>query len=232
MERKSERRLESEDENQTGDGGAGTGREDGAIEMAHHCVTRSVCVNTETDRLKNTTPRQLGEELSCGERKREADESEDREQGRDKEPTTLHPSLSPSVSPTDTWAPSISNHSSPSPTIPASLSLSLSSSSSSSSSPVPSLTPPLPPSVELSSVLADTRLTLDLYYGGSAVLRILWGSIPGQLRGLQYLRLGSEDRAGLEGALDVLPHLTHLRSLAIRGTEPHTNVQCCYRDIV
>uniref|UniRef100_A0A673ZV66 Uncharacterized protein n=1 Tax=Salmo trutta TaxID=8032 RepID=A0A673ZV66_SALTR len=89
----------------------------------------------------------------------------------------------------------------------------------SSFSPVPSLTPPLPPSVELCAVLTDTRLTLDVYHGGTAVLQVLWVSVPGQLRGLQYLRLGSEDRGALEGALEVLPHLTQLRSLAIRGTE-------------
>ncbi|XP_070686732.1 p53-induced death domain-containing protein 1 [Pempheris klunzingeri] len=90
-------------------------------------------------------------------------------------------------------------------------------SSSSSSSAVVSLTPPLPPSVELPAVLTDTRLTLDVYQGGAAALPLLWGSIPGALRGLQYLRLGSEDKPGLDGALEVLPHLTELRSLAIRG---------------
>ncbi|XP_017261065.1 p53-induced death domain-containing protein 1 [Kryptolebias marmoratus] len=93
------------------------------------------------------------------------------------------------------------------------------SSSSSSSSPgsVLPLSPPLPPSVELSAVLTDTRLTLDMYHRGAAALPLLWGSVPDQLRGLQYLRLGSEDKPGLDGALDVLPHLTALRSLAIRG---------------
>ncbi|XP_034735257.1 p53-induced death domain-containing protein 1 isoform X2 [Etheostoma cragini] len=109
-----------------------------------------------------------------------------------------------SVSPTslsDTCGPSMSN---------------LSSYSSSSSS-VLSLTPPLPSSVELPDVLTDTRLTLDVYQGGAAALPLLWGSIPGQLRGIQYLRLGSEDKPGLDGALDVLPHLTELRSLAVRG---------------
>uniref|UniRef100_A0A3B4GC51 P53-induced death domain-containing protein 1-like n=1 Tax=Pundamilia nyererei TaxID=303518 RepID=A0A3B4GC51_9CICH len=111
----------------------------------------------------------------------------------------------------DTCAPSIS-------TLP---SCSYSSSrhtdfSSSSSSPL-SLSPPLPPSVELSAVLTDTRLTLDVYRGGAAALPLLWESIPGQLKGLQYLRLGSEEKVGLDGALDVLSHLTKLRSLAIRG---------------
>uniref|UniRef100_A0A3Q3INT7 P53-induced death domain protein 1 n=1 Tax=Monopterus albus TaxID=43700 RepID=A0A3Q3INT7_MONAL len=89
--------------------------------------------------------------------------------------------------------------------------------STSSSPSVLSLTPPLPPSVELSAVLTDTRLTLDVYQRGTAALPLLWASIPGQLGGLQYLRLGSEDKPGLDGALDVIPHLTELRSLAIRG---------------
>ncbi|KAL0968859.1 hypothetical protein UPYG_G00272810 [Umbra pygmaea] len=93
--------------------------------------------------------------------------------------------------------------------------LSLPSSSSSSSSPV--LSPPLPTTVELCAVLTDSRLTLDVYRGGATVLPLLWGSFPDQLRGLQYLRLGSEDRGALEEALEVLPQLTQLRSLAIRG---------------
>ncbi|KAM9816115.1 p53-induced death domain-containing protein 1-like isoform 1-T1 [Syngnathus typhle] len=94
---------------------------------------------------------------------------------------------------------------------------SISSLSSSSSSSMLFLTPPLPPSVELSAVLTDTRLTLDVYLGGAAALPLLWGSIPGHLRRLRYLRLGSEDKSALDGALSVLPHLTGLRSLAIRG---------------
>ncbi|XP_068168400.1 p53-induced death domain-containing protein 1 isoform X1 [Antennarius striatus] len=94
---------------------------------------------------------------------------------------------------------------------------SLSPSSSPSSSSVFSLTPPLPPSVELPAVLTDTRLTLDVYQGGAAALPLIWGSVPDQLIGIKYLRLGSEDEAGLDGALEVLPHLTELRSLAIRG---------------
>lgn len=91
-------------------------------------------------------------------------------------------------------------------------------SSSSTSSSGLSLSPPLPPSVELSAVLTDTRLILDVYQGGASALPLLWESIPGQLMGLQYLRLGSEDKVGLDGALHVLPHLTELRSLAFRGT--------------
>ncbi|XP_024137271.1 p53-induced death domain-containing protein 1 [Oryzias melastigma] len=93
----------------------------------------------------------------------------------------------------------------------------LSSSSASSHSSGVSLSPPLPPSVEVSAVLTDTRLTLDVYHGGAGALPLLWGSVPAELRGIQYLRLGSEDRSGLDGALNVLTNLTELRSLAIRG---------------
>lgn len=124
----------------------------------------------------------------------------------------------PSVSPSsfmDTCDPAISSLSSFS--FSSSHHNNFSSSSSSSSSSVFSLSPPLPPSVELSAVLTDTRLTLDVYQGGAAALPLLWGSIPDQLRGVQYLRLGSEDKPGLDGAVDVLHHLTGLRSLAIRG---------------
>lgn len=103
------------------------------------------------------------------------------------------------------------------PSVPKHLHPSLSSSSSSSSSGV-CLNPPLPPSVELASVLADTRLTLDVYKGGAAALLLLWASIPEQLMGVQYLTLGSDDREGLGDALDVVPRLTDLRTLAIRGT--------------
>lgn len=67
-------------------------------------------------------------------------------------------------------------------------------------------------------MLTDTRLTLDVYQGGAAALPLLWGAVPEQLLGIQYLRLGSEDKPGLNGALDVLPYLTDLRSLSIRGT--------------
>uniref|UniRef100_A0A3B5AGG5 P53-induced protein with a death domain-like n=1 Tax=Stegastes partitus TaxID=144197 RepID=A0A3B5AGG5_9TELE len=127
------------------------------------------------------------------------------------EPERDAPSVSPS-SLVDTCDPSISSLSSSSchPSI-------FSSSSSSSSASVLTLTPPLPPTVELSAVLTDTRLTLDVYQGGAAALPLIWRSVPDQLRGLQYLRLGSEDKPGLDGALDVLPHLKRLRSLAIRG---------------
>ncbi|XP_077568329.1 p53-induced death domain-containing protein 1 [Stigmatopora nigra] len=105
----------------------------------------------------------------------------------------------------DTCNPSISS--------PSSSNKSLSSSSTS----VLCLTPPLPPSLELSDVLTDTRLTLDVYQGGASALALLWSSIPEQLQRLRYLRLGSEDKHALDGALDVLHNLTELRSLAIRG---------------
>lgn len=128
----------------------------------------------------------------------------------------------PSVTPTslmDTCEPSVSSLSCSShPHFKLS-----SSSSSSSSSSVLSLTPPLPPSVELHAVLTDTRLTLDVYQGGASALPLIWGSIPEKLVAIQYLRLGSEDEDGLNGALTVLPHLRDLRSLAIRGT----NVLLC-----
>ncbi|XP_068460163.1 p53-induced death domain-containing protein 1 isoform X2 [Clinocottus analis] len=149
----------------------------------------------------------------CGELVYQDQETPERETG----PTVSQaerdaPSVSPSIL-VDTFGPSIS-----------SLSSSYFSthhhdsfSSSSSSPSVPSLTPPLPPSVELAALLTDTKLTLDVYKGGAAALPVLWGSIPGQLKGLLYLRLGSEDKPGLDDALDVLSHLTELRSLAIRG---------------
>lgn len=95
---------------------------------------------------------------------------------------------------------------------------SLSSSSSSSSSSGVCLSPPLPPSVELTSVLADTRLTLDVYKGGAAALPLLWASIPEQLMGVQYLTVGSEAKESLDDALDVIPNLTDLHTLTIRGT--------------
>uniref|UniRef100_A0AAV2L2B3 P53-induced death domain-containing protein 1 n=1 Tax=Knipowitschia caucasica TaxID=637954 RepID=A0AAV2L2B3_KNICA len=89
--------------------------------------------------------------------------------------------------------------------------------SSGSSSSGLSLSPPLPPSVDITDVMSETRLTLDVYRGGAAALPILWGYVPQQLRGLEYLRLGSEEKSGTEAALEVLPQLTQLRSLAIRG---------------
>ncbi|XP_026222055.1 p53-induced death domain-containing protein 1 isoform X2 [Anabas testudineus] len=133
------------------------------------------------------------------------------------EPERDAPSVSPS-SFMDTSAPSLPSTSSSSPFFSNHHKNVFSSSSSSSfSSSVLCLTPPLPPSVELSAVLTDTKLTLDVYQGGAGALMLLWGSIPGQLRGLHYLRLGSEDKPGLDDALNVLHNLTELRSLAIRG---------------
>lgn len=101
---------------------------------------------------------------------------------------------------TDTWAPSIL---------------------SSSSSSLPCLSPPLPPSVGLDGVLAEGRLVLDVYRGGGEVLPVFWEHVQEQMRGLQYLRLGSEDEGALESALSVLPQLKQLRSLAIRGHRFH-----------
>ncbi|KAL6474584.1 hypothetical protein MHYP_G00181450 [Metynnis hypsauchen] len=80
-----------------------------------------------------------------------------------------------------------------------------------------SLTPPLPPSVELGTLLVDGRLVLDVYQCGGTVMPALWDSVPERMRRLQYIRLGSEDEEALEGALRVLPQLTQLRSVAIRG---------------
>uniref|UniRef100_A0A672SDC1 P53-induced death domain-containing protein 1-like n=1 Tax=Sinocyclocheilus grahami TaxID=75366 RepID=A0A672SDC1_SINGR len=88
---------------------------------------------------------------------------------------------------------------------------------SSSSSSLPCLSPPLPPSVGLDGVLAEGRLVLDVYRGGGEVLPVFWECVQERMRGLQYLRLGSEDEGALEKALSVLPRLTQLRSLAIRG---------------
>ncbi|KAJ8332372.1 hypothetical protein SKAU_G00425450 [Synaphobranchus kaupii] len=75
---------------------------------------------------------------------------------------------------------------------------------------------------DVSVVLADTRLTLDVYLGGTAMLSMLYEQVPEQLRRVQFLRLGSEDCDSLQGALTILPLLTQLRSLAIRG--------CCLQD--
>lgn len=132
------------------------------------------------------------------------------------EPQSGAQSVSPSIF-MDTYGPSISSLSCSDSSTHPHPNLSSSPSSSSSSS-ILSLTPPLPPSVELPAVLTDSRLTLDVYQGGAAVLPLLWRSIPEQLMGVQYLRLGSEDKPGLDGALDVLHYLRDLRSLAVRGT--------------
>lgn len=94
-----------------------------------------------------------------------------------------------------------------------------STSSCSSSCSGPALPRPWLPTVELGAVLTDTRLTLDVYQGGAAGLPHLWRSVPEQLSGVRYLRLGSEDEESLSQALGVLHRLPHLRSLAIRGND-------------
>ncbi|KAJ8251992.1 hypothetical protein COCON_G00213040 [Conger conger] len=63
----------------------------------------------------------------------------------------------------------------------------------------------------------DARLTLDVYRDGAAALPALWAAAPGRLGRVRYLRLGSEDLQGLQEALTILPLLTQLHSLAIRG---------------
>lgn len=106
-------------------------------------------------------------------------------------------------------SPSCSSSSSPCPS-PSAL---LSTLSLSSSSPQPSLAPPL----KLDAVLVNDRLVLDVYQRGGAAMPVLWESAPERMKRVQYVRLGSEDEGALEGSLGVLPHLTQLRSLAIRG---------------
>lgn len=90
-----------------------------------------------------------------------------------------------------------------------------------SSSSKPSFTPPLAPSTNLDAVLVDGRLVLDVYQRGGTMMPALWESAPERMKLVQYVRLGSEDEEAMEDALSVLPHLTQLRSLAIRGR--HTN---------
>lgn len=69
----------------------------------------------------------------------------------------------------------------------------------------------------------NERLVLDVYQRGGAVMPALWESAPERMKRVQYVRLGSEDEEALEGALSVLPYLTQLRSLAIRGTYTRTH---------
>ncbi|KAK3558308.1 hypothetical protein QTP86_014693 [Hemibagrus guttatus] len=102
---------------------------------------------------------------------------------------------------------SSSSSSCPSPPTPLLSTLSLS-----SSSPIS-----LMPLMKLDAVLADRRLVLDVYQRGGAVMPALWKSAPEQMKLVQYVRLGSEDEEAVGDALSVLPHLTQLRSLAIRG---------------
>ncbi|KAM8860984.1 p53-induced death domain-containing protein 1 isoform 2-T2 [Synchiropus picturatus] len=93
--------------------------------------------------------------------------------------------------------------------------------SSSSSSPVVSLSPPLPPSKDLWSVLTQTSLVLDVYQGGAGALTQIWSGVPEDLKGIRTIRLGSEDQPGLDSALSVLPNLTLLTSVSIRGNRFH-----------
>ncbi|KAM9808344.1 p53-induced death domain-containing protein 1 [Neosynchiropus ocellatus] len=95
--------------------------------------------------------------------------------------------------------------------------------SSSSSSPLVSLSPPLPPSKDLSSVLTPTSLVLDVYRGGAGALAQIWSCVPEDLKGIRTIRLGSEDQAGLDSALSVLPNLTLLTSVSIRGNRFHNS---------
>ncbi|KAI5100320.1 p53-induced death domain-containing protein 1 isoform X2, partial [Silurus meridionalis] len=81
----------------------------------------------------------------------------------------------------------------------------------------PSLAPPFTSTLQLDAVLVDERLVLDVYRCGGAMMPALFESAPERMKRVQYLRLGSEDGEALESALSVLPHLTQLRSLAIRG---------------
>ncbi|CAL8356519.1 unnamed protein product [Lota lota] len=126
---------------------------------------------------------------------------------RDEDATTVEaPSLSGSPSITDMLLSAYSN----TPSF-----------SSSSSSVVLPLSPPLPPNTELFSVLSETKLTLDVYRAGATALPVLWSFVPGQLKVLQDLRLGSEDKQGLEEALTIIPQLIRLRSLTVRGHRFH-----------
>ncbi|KAL2093778.1 hypothetical protein ACEWY4_011090 [Coilia grayii] len=130
-------------------------------------------------------------------------------------------SLSPQLIP-----PSSLSSSSSLPLIPPfSLISSCSSSSSSSSSPslssTPSLSPPLPEGTDLAVLLAGGHLVLEVFKGGAGALPSLWETQRERLREVQYLRLGSEDQGAIESAVAVVPNLTRLRSLAIRGHRFH-----------
>lgn len=93
----------------------------------------------------------------------------------------------------------------------------------SSSSLQPSFIPAFTPVPNMDTVLVNERLVLDVYRRGGTVMPPLWECAPEQMKRVEYVRLGSEDEEALEDALGVLPHLTQLRSLAIRGI--HTNTQ-------
>lgn len=178
--------------------------EPGDEEVAPGCTPSDPSLDTLAVRLCRALVYQDQEKSETGPTSGVMSAGQAKEPERDVSPSSLMDTCGPSIS---SLSSSHSSHHHPN----------MSSSSSSSSSAL-CLTPPLPPSVELPAVLTDTRLTLDVYLGGSGALPLLWGSIPERLRAIQYLRLGSEDKPGLDGALDVLPFLTELRSLAIRGT--------------
>ncbi|XP_063053315.1 p53-induced death domain-containing protein 1 [Engraulis encrasicolus] len=136
----------------------------------------------------------------------------------------------PTCPESDTWAPSIPETppSSISPHLipPFSLLPSSSSSTSSSFSPSPllspSLSPPLPEGTDVGVLLAGGHLALEVYKGGAAVLPSLWETQQERLMEVRYLRLGSEDQGAIERAVEeVVPSLTRLRSLAIRGHRFH-----------
>ncbi|TSK13474.1 p53-induced death domain-containing protein 1 [Bagarius yarrelli] len=86
-----------------------------------------------------------------------------------------------------------------------------------SSSPQSFLATPVAPMLKSDAVLVDGRLVLDVYQCGGAKMPALWESAPERMKRVRYIRLGSEDKEALEDALSVLPHLTQLRSLAVRG---------------
>ncbi|XP_069037614.1 p53-induced death domain-containing protein 1 isoform X1 [Lepisosteus oculatus] len=73
---------------------------------------------------------------------------------------------------------------------------------------------PPPP---LAALLADTRLTLDVFPRGAVLLCGLWEALQGAVSRVEFLRLGSEEQEGLDRALTVIGQLSRLRSLSIRG---------------
>ncbi|XP_069037615.1 p53-induced death domain-containing protein 1 isoform X2 [Lepisosteus oculatus] len=74
---------------------------------------------------------------------------------------------------------------------------------------------PPPP---LAALLADTRLTLDVFPRGAVLLCGLWEALQGAVSRVEFLRLGSEEQEGLDRALTVIGQLSRLRSLSIRGS--------------
>nr|XP_015195215.1 PREDICTED: p53-induced death domain-containing protein 1 [Lepisosteus oculatus] len=74
---------------------------------------------------------------------------------------------------------------------------------------------PPPP---LAALLADTRLTLDVFPRGAVLLCGLWEALQGAVSRVEFLRLGSSEQEGLDRALTVIGQLSRLRSLSIRGS--------------